>query len=178
MVRFEDTLLGKTQELETDLVVLACGARPRHDSADVSRALRLSRSPDGFYLEAHLKLRPVETASDGIFLAGACQSPKTLDEAVASGRAAAVKAAIPLLRGKVPVDPVVAEVDVERCAGCGLCAALCPAGAISPLPHLGRMAVNAALCKGCGACAAVCPSKAANLKHYRINQVLAEVCSQ
>ena len=175
VVRFEDTLLGGTEELEADLVVLACGARPRADAGEVSRLLRVSRSSDGFFLEAHPKLRPVETATDGIYLAGACQGPKAIDEAVASGRAAAVKAAIPLLRGRVPVDPVVAEIDPDRCAGCGLCATLCPASAIGPLDHRPQMSVNAALCKGCGVCAAVCPSNSASLRHYRAGQILAEV---
>ncbi|MBI5440098.1 MAG: CoB--CoM heterodisulfide reductase iron-sulfur subunit A family protein [Deltaproteobacteria bacterium] len=175
VVRFEDTLGGGTHELPVDLVVLACGARPRESAPELARLLKLSRSSDGFFLEAHPKLRPMETASDGIFLAGACQGPKSLDEAVASGRAAAMKAAIPLLKGRVDVDPVVAEIDTDRCAGCGLCISLCPAGAVALLDHLPRSFVNAALCKGCGACSAVCPSKAAGLRHYRFQQVSAEV---
>lgn len=174
-VRFEDTLLGRAEELSADLVVLACGARPRDDAGEIARALRLARSPDGFFLEAHPKLRPVETASDGIYLAGACQGPKTIDEAVSSGRAAAAKAAGPLLRGSLDVDPAIAEIDPDRCAGCGLCAAACPANALAPLPHLPVMAVEAAACKGCGACAAVCPAKAASLRHHRADQVLVEV---
>ena len=137
-VRFEDTLLGRAEELDADLVVLACGARPQPDTTELAHALHLARSPDGFYLEAHPKLRPSETASDGIYLAGACQGPKTIDEAVSAGRAAAVKAAAPLLRGWIPVDPVVAEVEFDRCSGCGLCVESCPVGAISPLPHQGR----------------------------------------
>ncbi len=174
-VRFEDTLLGEPQELEADLVVLACGARPRKDAGELGRALRVASGADGFFLEAHPKLRPVETASAGIYLAGACQGPKTIDEAVASGRAAAARAAALLLRGRIETDPAVAEIDPDRCAGCGLCAEVCPFGALSLLPHTGRMAVEPTLCQGCGACAAACPSKAAALKHQRPGQVLAEV---
>ncbi|MDF1555677.1 MAG: CoB--CoM heterodisulfide reductase iron-sulfur subunit A family protein [Deferrisomatales bacterium] len=174
-VRFEDTLLGRAEELDADLVVLACGARPQPDTPGLAHTLHLARSPDGFYLEAHPKLRPSETASEGIYLAGACQGPKTIDEAVSAGRAAAVKAAIPLLRGSIPVDPVVAEVEFDRCSGCGLCQESCPVGAIAPLPHTGRMTVDPTRCKGCGACAAVCPNNAANLRHYRAKQLLAEL---
>ncbi|MDW7711555.1 MAG: FAD-dependent oxidoreductase [Deferrisomatales bacterium] len=174
-VRFEDTLLGEAQELEADLVVLACGARPAEGAGELGRALRIATGPDGFFLEAHPKLRPVETASAGVYLAGACQGPKAIDEAVSSGRAAAARAGALLLRGRIDVDPAVAEVDPDRCAGCGLCAPLCPAGALSPLPHTGRMGAEPTLCQGCGACAAACPSKAVSLRHHRIGQILAEL---
>lgn len=174
-VRFEDTLLGCAEELRADLVILACGARPRADTAELSRALRTALGPDGFFLEAHPKLRPSETAVEGIYLAGACQGPKTLDEAVSSGRAAAAKAAAALLRGSIAVDPVTAEIDTDRCSGCGLCAGICPASAIAEVPHLGTLAVETAACQGCGACAGTCPSGAVSLRHYRKEQVLAEI---
>ncbi|PLX46024.1 MAG: hypothetical protein C0609_01810 [Deltaproteobacteria bacterium] len=177
VVAFEDTLNGEAARLKTDLVVLACGARPREDVREVSRLFGAAQGPDGFFQEAHPKLRPSETASDGVYLAGACQAPKTIDEAVTSGRAAAAKAALPLLRGWTPIDPVVAEIDDLACVGCGLCAAACPFGAISPMTHRAVMRVNPALCKGCGACSAACPSKAATLKHFRPDQLLAEVAA-
>ncbi len=174
-VRFEDTLLGEARELPADLVVLACGARPRADAAAVARTLGLARSPDGFFLEAHPKLRPVDTASTGLFLAGACLGPRTLDEAVASGRAAAARALGMLLPGRMAVSPVVAEIDRDRCSGCGLCEAACPAGAIHPVAHLAVRAVDPGMCRGCGACGAVCPSKAVVLRHFSPGQLLGEV---
>ncbi|PLX40041.1 MAG: hypothetical protein C0608_10080 [Deltaproteobacteria bacterium] len=175
LVAYEETLTGEVTRLATDMVVLACGARPREDVREISRLFGAAQGPDGFFQEAHPKLRPAETASDGVYLAGACQAPKTIDEAVTSGRAAAAKAALPLLRGWTPIDPIVAEIDDLTCVGCGLCAASCPFGAISPMAHRAVMRVNPALCKGCGACSAACPSKAATLKHFRPTQLLAEL---
>lgn len=174
-VCFEDTLTGEARQLEAELVVLACGVRPRSDTREAARLFGAAQGPDGFFQEAHPKLRPSETASDGLFLAGSCQGPKTIDEAVTSGRAAAAKAAITLLRGWTQIDPVVSQVDDERCTGCGLCAKACPFGALDMKPHRPVMAVTAALCKGCGACAAACPSQAITLRHYRPDQILAEL---
>ncbi len=175
VVRFEDTLLGEVRELPVDRVVLACGARPRPEAGSVARAVGLARGPDGFFLEAHPKLRPVDTATAGVFLAGACLGPRTLDEAVTSGRAAAGRAAGLLLRGWLAVDPAVAAIDPDRCSGCGLCQATCPASAVVRLGHRAACAVEASACRGCGACAAACPSHAVVLRHHRDDQVLAEV---
>ena len=171
----EDTLLGRPFDFEADLVVLAVGMEPRADVADLSTLLKLPRSADGFFLEIHPKLRPVDTAVDGVFLAGCCQGPKDIPDTVAQAKAAASSALIPLLRGVVPVESATAVVDEEWCAGCGMCVEVCPYGApaLDPLWSVSR--INAVLCKGCGACAVTCPSKAIRLQQFTSEQVLAQV---
>ncbi len=175
VVRVEDTLLGRTLEHEADLVVLAVGMEPRPEVADIAALLKLPRSADGFFLEAHPKLRPVDTAVDGVFLAGCCQSPKDIPDTVAQAKAAAASALIPLMRGVVPMEAATAIVDPELCAGCGMCVEICPFGAPALDPFWGVSRVNAVLCKGCGACAVTCPSKAIRLQHFTPDQILAQV---
>jgi heterodisulfide reductase subunit A len=171
----EDTLLGQPFDLEADLVVLAVGMEARSDVADVSTLLKLPRSSDGFFLELHPKLRPVDTAVDGVFLAGCCQGPKDISDTIAQAKAAASSALIPLIRGTVPVESATAVVDEEWCAGCGMCVEACPFGAPSLDPLWGFSRINAVLCKGCGACATACPSKAIRLQHFTSEQILAQV---
>jgi heterodisulfide reductase subunit A len=175
VVRVEDTLLGRMVEQEADLVVLAVGMEPCDDVAEIAALLKLPRSADGFFLEAHPKLGPVNTAMDGVFLAGCCQGPKDIPDAVAQAKAAAASALIPLIRGTVPVGSETALVDTELCAACGMCVEVCPYGATALDPLWGVSRVNAVLCKGCGACAAACPSKAICLQHFTAEQVLAQV---
>jgi heterodisulfide reductase subunit A len=175
VVRVEDTLLGRTLEHEADLVVLAVGMEPRPEAADIAALLKLPRSADGFFLEAHPKLRPVDTAVDGVFLAGCCQGPKDIPDTVAQAKAAASSALIPLMRGVVPMEAATAIVDPEFCAGCGMCVEICPYGAPALDPLWGVSRVNAVLCKGCGACAVTCPSKAIRLQHFTPDQILAQV---
>ncbi|MGA2111940.1 MAG: CoB--CoM heterodisulfide reductase iron-sulfur subunit A family protein [Anaerolineales bacterium] len=175
LVRAEDTLLGERVEVEADLVVLAVGMQPRADSASLAGMLKLARSADGFLMEAHPKLRPVDTAMAGIFLAGCCQAPKDIAESIAQARAAAGTAMIPLMRGKVQVEAATSFVDPELCAGCGQCAQVCAFGALSLHPFRPIMTVNAVLCQGCGACATACPSGAINVKHFTLDQVMAQV---
>jgi heterodisulfide reductase subunit A len=175
VVRAEDTLLSETLEVEADLVVLAVGMVPRHDVKDVARLLKLSRSPDGFFLEAHPKLRPIDTTTDGVFLAGTCQGPKDITDTVAQAKAAASSALIPLSRGRVKVESIVSVVNPEICSGCGICEGLCAYGALSLHPWKGVMTVNEVLCKGCGACAAACPSGAMTLSHFTHDQILAQL---
>jgi len=175
VVRAEDTLLGEPVEVEADLVVLAVGMMPRTDTDAVAGLLKLARSADGFFLEAHPKLRPVDTAMAGLFLAGCCQGPKDISETVAQARAAASAALIPLMRGKVPVEAATSYVDEELCAGCGQCAEVCAYSALSLHPVRGVMTTNPVLCQGCGACAAACPSGAINIHHFTFDQFLAQI---
>ncbi len=171
----EDTLLGQPIEFEADLVVLAVGMEPRKNAGVIQKLLKLPRSADGFFLEAHPKLRPVDTAMDGIFLAGCCQGPKDIPDTVAQAKAAASSALIPLIRGSVPVESASAVVNGELCAGCAMCADVCPYDAAALDDLWGTSRINPVLCKGCGACAVTCPSSAIHLQHFTAEQVLAQV---
>ncbi len=175
VVRAEDTLLGKPIEVEADLVVLATGIVSRPDAGDVASLLKLSRSEDGFFMELHPKLRPVDTTTDGVYLAGCCQSPKDIADTVAQAKAAASSALISLSLGKVKVESVTCAVDPLLCSGCGLCADACVYGALSLDERRGVMTANQVVCKGCGACATACPSGAIVVKHFTPDQILAEV---
>jgi heterodisulfide reductase subunit A2 len=173
VVRAEDTLLQRTIEVEADMVVLAVGLEPAAAGQDVAHMLKLSCSGDRFLAEAHPKLRPVDTTSDGIFLAGTCQGPKDIPDTVSQAKAAASSALIPLSRGKAKVAAVVSSVDPYLCVGCGLCEVACTYGALSLHHWRGIMTINEVLCKGCGACSVACPSKAIKLGHFTQKQTLA-----
>jgi heterodisulfide reductase subunit A len=173
IVRAEDTLLGEAVAVLADLVVLATGVKAREDAQEVASLLKLARSADGFFAEAHPKLRPVDTTSDGIFLAGTCQAPKDIPDTIAQAKAAASSALIPLSRGKVKIEAITSIVNKELCAGCRLCEHQCPYGALAIHPWKHVMTVNPALCKGCGACAMACPSGAISLQHFTADQTLA-----
>jgi heterodisulfide reductase subunit A2 len=173
VIRAEDTLLRRTVEVEADMVVLAVGLEPGAAGEDVAHMLKLSRTGDGFLAEAHPKLRPVDTTSDGVFLAGTCQGPKDIPDTVAQAKAAASSALIPLSMGKAKVEAIVSFVDQELCVGCALCENACAYGALSMHPWRGIMTVNEVLCKGCGACSVACPSKAITLGHFTQKQTLA-----
>jgi heterodisulfide reductase subunit A len=175
VVAAEDTLLGTPVEIPVDLVVLGTGLTARRDTERVAQIFGISQSADGFFMEAHPKLRPVATNVDGIFLAGCCQGPKDIPDTVAQASAAAAEVMSLASRGQIEVEPIIASIDPQTCAGCKLCIEICPYSAIDFLDSKGISAVNEALCKGCGACAAICPSKAARQNHFTQDQVLAEV---
>ena len=165
IVRAEDTLLGEFYEEEADLVVLAIGLVPRKEAPDLAKMLRISLDTDGFFLEAHPKLGPVETTTDGVALAGCCQGPKDITDTVVQGRAAAAKTSIPLFCGKLRKEPLVPWIDAEICRGCRLCEQVCEFGALVFDERRKVMTINELLCRGCGACSVACPSGANQVKN-------------
>jgi heterodisulfide reductase subunit A len=173
MVRWDEHFYNQPDHVEVDMVILATGFEPQGDTAQVASLFGISRGRDGFFLERHPKLAPVETATDGIFLAGACQSPKDIPDSVAQAGGAAAAALSLIDQGTVVLDPFVARVETARCAGCGQCVAACPYRAIEL--DGGVAVVNGYQCKGCGTCAAACPNKAMTLIHYDDRQIVAEL---
>ena len=173
VVRYEDTLLGTPQEARADLVVLAVGMESAEGTADLINTLRVTADKDGFFLEAHPKLGPLDTYSDGIFIAGCCQGPKDIPDTIAQAHGAAARATLYFHQGRVIKEPVVASVDAEVCSGCRLCEAICSFDALEFDERKRQMTVQEAVCKGCGACAATCPSGAISLKHFRFPQIFA-----
>ena len=172
-----DVYTGLLNEVPVDMVVLATGMEPQADQAAVAHTFGISRSPDGFFLEKHPKLAPVETATAGVYLAGACQGPKDIPDSVAQGGAAAAAALSMLDAGSVELEPFTTFVDQQKCAGCRTCEGLCPYSAIEMVDFLGRRVayVNEVLCKGCGVCAAACPSGAATQRGFTQEQVFEEI---
>jgi len=172
-----DVYTGKQLETAVDMVVLATGMEAQADQHTVGALFGVSRSPDGFFLEKHPKLAPVETTTDGVFLAGTCQGPKDIPDSVAQGAAAAAAALSLLDHGSVELEPFTSFVVAERCGGCRTCEGLCPYSAISMVTWNGKQVaqVNEVLCKGCGACAAACPAGAATQNGFTDPQVLAEI---
>ena len=180
IVRCEDTFAGQPDQIATDMVILSIGMEPCADAGAVSALFGINRSEDGFFLERHPKLAPVDTASDGIFVAGACQGPKDIPDTVAQAGAAAVAALSMIDRGQVTIEPFVPQVSEMRCAGCGLCAEVCPFQAIEMVqpprrPFQMVAEVNETLCKGCGLCVSACRGKALSMRGFDDLQLLAEM---
>jgi heterodisulfide reductase subunit A len=178
-VRCRDELLGVTVEAPADLVVLGVGMKPRaEETHHFHDLLKASLGSDGFFLERHPELAPVETAVEGVFLAGTVQGPKDIVDTVAQASAAAAKASVLLAWDRVRQDPAVADVDVDLCRACGTCIEVCPyhaATLFEVAPGHRSAQVNASLCKGCGTCATWCPSGAITARHFTERQVFAMI---
>jgi heterodisulfide reductase subunit A len=165
-------------DVVADLVVLATGIVPREDTKELARILNINQSADGFLLEAHPKLRPVDTFTDGIFLAGCCQSPKDVPDTVAQASGAASRACDILSKKQLEIEATIANVDEDLCRGCGFCVDACPYNAIE-LKEIERFghtievaSVNEALCKGCGSCSAACLNGAIGHLGFTDGQIL------
>ncbi|MEW6230456.1 MAG: 4Fe-4S binding protein, partial [Bacillota bacterium] len=191
LVKGEDTLSGRPVEVEADMVVLATPMVAQADAIDLARRLSVTTDQDGFFTEAHPKLRPCETNTSGIFLAGACQGPKDIPESVAQASAAAAKVCTILSKEEWSVSPMVSAVDEELCSGCMHCEMVCPYRAISektvPERILGKTVqrkvatVNKGVCQGCGACTVACRTGAMNLAGFANEEIMSEVdalCTQ
>lgn len=172
-VRGEDTLLNTVTEYDYDLVVLSVGLIPPEGAEELRQTIGLSKSGDGFLMEAHPKLRPVDTLTDGVYLAGVSQGPKDIPDAVAQGSGAAARAAIPMVKGEVEIEPIIATTDTDVCGACEVCVELCPYGAVAIEDD--QATVNVALCKGCGTCVAACPSGAMDQNHFKTDQIMAQI---
>jgi len=172
-VKVYDELMDMELELPCDLLVLATPLIANDDNEELSKMLKVPIGDGGFFLEAHIKLRPVEFAMDGIYVAGSCRWPADIRESIAQGYAAASEAAIPLRQGMVKVEAITATVDPKICKGCGTCVLVCPFDAIETGEHKGKKvaAVIKASCKGCGMCTPVCPSDAIDLIGYTNDEI-------
>ena len=166
VIRAEDTLMQTPIELKVDLFVLSVGLEAVANAAEISSLLSVQRSADGFFMEAHPKLRPVDTLTEGIFIAGVAQGPKDIPDTVAQAKGAASSAAVLMSQGEVEIEPYYSVVLDHLCSGCRSCQSLCPFSAIDFDEFRKIAIVNPALCKGCGTCVSACPSGAMVQNHF------------
>ncbi len=174
LVLAEDTLLGRPLRVEVDMVVLGTAVEPASGAEELAGAFRVPLDADGFFLEAHPKLRPVESPCTGIFAVGCCQGPRDIPDTVSQASAGAAKALAFLAAGEIELAPSTAFADADKCRGCGLCVEACGYGAVS-LGADGRAEVNQALCKGCGNCVAQCLSGALQVANWEDGVLLRQI---
>ncbi|AEB08714.1 fumarate reductase/succinate dehydrogenase flavoprotein domain protein [Desulfobacca acetoxidans DSM 11109] len=177
LITVKDHILDHYLKIPVDYLNLATAIIPRGLDT-LAKFFKVPLNDDGFFLEAHMKLRPVDFATDGVFVCGLAHYPKPIEESIAQAQAAAARAASVLTRGFVEVEPIVSAVDAYLCIGCGLCEASCPFAAIRliQVPGKGYRAENiTASCKGCGVCAAACPQRAIDMIHFRDRQIMAVI---
>jgi heterodisulfide reductase subunit A len=179
-VRFYHDFLGDEVEIDADLVVLSTPLIPNEDALDVARALGITTDSDDFFLESNIKMKPVDSSREGVYISGTCRWPCDIDEAVGLALAASERASIPLLGKSLQVGPgilSVASVIEDDCIGCKLCEYSCPSGAIRVLEtdRGAKAHVEEVLCMGCGVCVSACPERAVELKHYSDEIIRAQV---
>jgi heterodisulfide reductase subunit A len=175
----EDTLVGKMIRVPVDMVILCSALEARSDAENVARLFNLNRRADGFFLERHVKLDPVATPTDGIFIAGCCEGPRDIPDTVAQAEATAAKALSLISKGTITTEAAIATIDESICHGCGRCEEICTFHAPKVASKNGTLvsSINETLCKGCGACAVVCPTGAISIKHFTQDELLAQVAA-
>jgi len=171
----ENTLMGSPYRYTMDMVVLSVGIKPRADAPALQRLLNLATDTDGFYMEAHPKLRPVDTTTGGVFLAGAAEGPKDIKDSVTQASAAASRANILMSKGEVKIPAITSRIDPQKCTGCGLCADVCPYHAIEGSKGHGSYRVIEAACQGCGACVPECRFAAIDQTHFTEDQIVSQI---
>jgi len=180
-VTVREPLLDRQLVLEPDLLVLSSRIDPDSGNEALAQMLKVPMNEDGFFLEAHAKLRPVEFATEGIFVAGVAHSPKSIPETIAQAEAAAAKACTIISKDKYEAEPTIAAVNEDLCDGCGICVPVCDYNALEVVPRKANneddkvVRVNEAMCKGCGGCVAACPSGAMEQKGFKNEQILAMI---
>ncbi len=167
-----DTTTNKLFEIDTDMVVLVPALVPREDAEELSRTMKLTRSIDGFLMEAHPKLRPMDTFVNGIFIAGCAQGPKDISDTVSQASGASARASTILSKEELENEPLIAWVDPDLCVGCGVCVEVCAYSARVLNEVKGIAEVDEALCSGCGACVSACPSNACIHRNYTKQQLV------
>ncbi len=174
-----EPILQEEIEIIPDLVVLSTGIEPEKDNKNLAKMLKVPLNNEGFFLEAHVKLRPVDFATEGIFVAGMAHSPKCVEETISQAEASAARAATIIAHNKYYAEAAISHVDEELCAGCGVCSVLCPYEAIQIVTEdmKRKSKVNEALCKGCGTCVAACPSGAMDQYGFTKNQISAMIAA-
>ncbi len=175
IVQVEDTLAGMVRRIPVDMVILSVGLEAQDDAHDVRRLFNISCSTEGWFLERHPKLAPVNTFTDGIYLAGACQGPKDIPDSVAQAGAAAAEALAMIDAGAIELEPNTAYILEDDCSGCKSCIPLCPYNAISFNADTSKAQITEALCKGCGVCVAACPSASIRQHLFEDDQIFAEI---
>jgi len=175
VLQVEDTLLSMVRKIPVDMVVLATGLEPQADAQEVRRLFNIGCSTEGFFLERHPKLAPVNTFTDGIFLAGCCQGPKDIPDTVAQAGAAAAESLALIDAGLIELEPNTAHVLEEVCSGCKTCIPLCPYKAISFVQDRSKAEINEVLCKGCGTCVAACPSGSIQQNLFEDEEIFEEI---
>ena len=175
VVQVEDTLLCMVRKIPVDMVVLATGLEAQKNAQEVRRMFNIGCSSEGFFLERHPKLAPVNTFTDGIFLAGCCQGPKDIPDTVAQAGAAAAEALSLIQAGCIELEPNTARVMEEVCSGCKTCLSMCPYQAITCVPEIQKARINEILCKGCGTCVAACPSGSITQNLFEDEEIFAEI---